>query len=131
MNKSSTNNSLSSIKKLRHALLSLHKALLEYQKVDYEKKHGKIRNAQDLYTLAANDPSFTWLRSLSELIVSMDTLVETPKTATNRNIRALSLYIKSLISSGHRHARFEKEYYKALQKDPAVIIAHSKVIKLL
>ena len=60
---------------LRHALLRLHKTLLDWERVAYERVHGRISGHQ-LLQATLNDPQFAWLRPLSELIVRIDETLE-------------------------------------------------------
>jgi len=60
---------------LRHALLHLHKTLLEWERAAYEKIHGRT-SPGNLLTALMNDAQFAWLRPLSELIVRIDESLE-------------------------------------------------------
>lgn len=53
-------------------LLELHKALLDLEKVEYEKNNGAISNNYEYFQLVVSGDDFRWLRSLSELIASLD-----------------------------------------------------------
>src|SRR6266852_2397650 len=50
--------------KLRHALLQLHKALLDAQRIRYERENGRIESRGELLALVLEDASFEWLRTL-------------------------------------------------------------------
>ena len=63
---------------LRHALLKLHKTLVDSERVSYEKTIGKIQSPNHFLQLLTGDPWFAWLRPLSQLIVAMD---EAPEPA--------------------------------------------------
>lgn len=57
---------------LRQALLKLHKALLDSERVAYERTVGKIQSPNHFLQLVISDPWFAWLHPLSQLIVAMD-----------------------------------------------------------
>src|ERR1051326_9280999 len=57
---------------LRLSLLNLHKALVDSERVEYEKTIGKIQSPNHFLQLLTNDPWFAWLSPLSQLIVSID-----------------------------------------------------------
>lgn len=63
---------------LRRLLLQLHKALIDWQRADYETVHGRLQTTQLLGVLF-NDPAFAWLRTMSGLIVRIDEALEPPR----------------------------------------------------
>ncbi len=60
---------------LRRLLLQLHKTLIDWQRDDYERLHGRLQTTQ-LLQVIFNDPAFAWLRSMSGLIVRIDEALE-------------------------------------------------------
>src|SRR5688572_30229445 len=60
---------------LRRALLALHKALLDHERIRYEQLRGRFESSGELLQLVLNDPWFAWLRPLSGLIVQIDEFV--------------------------------------------------------
>ncbi len=115
---------------LRNALLQLHQKLLEYQRRNYEKSHGRIQTTGKMFTLASGDKDFAWLRSLSELIVGLDSYIDASEF-DNKNVRSLIKYTKQVLNPKTSGAGFEKLYFAAIQTDPAVLIAHRRVITAL
>ncbi|HEX5645856.1 MAG TPA: hypothetical protein VFX56_02700, partial [Nitrospira sp.] len=59
-----------------HALLRLHKALLDDERVSYERVHGRISSNGEFLQLVLNDAWFAWLRPLSQVIAKFDELSE-------------------------------------------------------
>jgi hypothetical protein len=112
---------------LRNALLQLHQKLLEYQRRNYERSHGRIQTTGKMFTLASSNRDFAWLRSLSELIVGLDGYIDAEEYDT-KNVRSLIKYTKQVLVPRTSGAQFEKLYYTAIQTDPVVLIAHRKVI---
>jgi hypothetical protein len=74
---------------LRHALLGLHKSLVDYAKTSYESTHGPVGGPANLFRLLVDDPAFQWLRPLSETIVAIDEALETEPPATHAAIVAM------------------------------------------
>src|SRR5216684_1858004 len=66
-----TKTDISKLDKLRHALLQLHKALLDAQRIRYERENGRIESRGELLALVLEDASFEWLRVLSALIAQV------------------------------------------------------------
>src|SRR5258706_12368031 len=60
------------VQQLRHSILELHKALLDAQRIRYEREHGRIQSAGELLGLVLEHPTFAWLRQLSALIARLD-----------------------------------------------------------
>src|SRR5215203_5584965 len=56
---------------LRTALLTLHRELLQLQRVEAERFGGRMSAAETLQA-AAEDLRFSWLRTLSELVSELD-----------------------------------------------------------
>ena len=60
---------------LRPALLDLHKTLLDWERIGYERAHGR-QSSGELLQLLLSNPQFSWLHSISELIVRIDEALE-------------------------------------------------------
>lgn len=60
---------------VRRALLPLHKALLDYERVQYERVRGRVESSGALLQLVLDDQWFAYLRSISALMVQIDELL--------------------------------------------------------
>lgn len=116
---------------LRNNLLHLHKALLDFQKKEYEGKFGMFKSVGQYFSAVTENPSFAWLRKISEIIVSMDEIIDAPESQTQSNILALFEFTKKLLTPDPEGTEFEKKYRQAIQKDPAVALSHAKVMKIV
>src|SRR5437773_7981494 len=114
---------------VRHGLLELHKALLDGERERYEQVHGKV-TAGKMLQLAFQDPQFAWLRSMSELIVRIDELLDTNE-ATDTDIESLLTTVRTLLSPVGQSTIFAREYEAALQRDPHVVVLHGRVTQSL
>jgi hypothetical protein len=122
---------LKRLKALRGPLLNLHKALVDSERIEYEKTIGKIRSPNHFLQLLTNDPWFAWLSPLSQLIVSIDEALdakEEPLPAAA--IEALVHESTRLLRPTETGDGFSKHYFEALQRDPDVVLAHGDVAKL-
>lgn len=119
------------LENLRHALLNLHKMLLDFQKKEYEGKFGVIASTGQFFELVVKNESFAWLRTLSELIVGLDELLDEKKPFEDSNVVNLLKYVESLTSASSEAGSFQVKYFAAVQKDPGVAVAHGKVTSLL
>ena len=60
---------------VRQGLLRLHKTLLDWERGNYERTHGR-QSTTDLLNAFLQDPHFAWLRPMSQLIVRIDEMLE-------------------------------------------------------
>jgi catechol 2,3-dioxygenase len=116
---------------LRTRLLDLHKALLDDAKVAYEMDRGRIPSAGALLQLVIGDPWFAWLQRLSGLIVRIDEMTAPEAKATDADARALFEQVDRLLIPSETGADFARRYLEALQRQPAVVLAHGDVKRVL
>jgi hypothetical protein len=114
---------------LRTNLLKLHKTLLDMERREYEKLHGQV-NVGELFRLVVDDPQFAWLHSISEFVVRIDEMLAGEKDITDAESReAMSLARKMYLPSETGDG-FQKQYFEAIQKDPAVVMEHAELVRL-
>jgi len=113
------------------ALLRLHKALLDDERVSYERVHGRIPSNGAFLQLVLGDAWFAWLRPLSQLTVKLDELMEEGGASSRTNIIALLTSARTLLTPTEEGEGFGKQYYDALQREPDVVLAHAAVTALL
>jgi len=114
---------------LRLGLLRLHKALLEMERIDYEKIHGQV-NSGELLQLVVSHPQFNWLRTISAFVVEIDEALDSDQPATVSDFENLIKQARILFTSPENE-EFRTRYQAALQREPGVVMAHSAVMKLL
>jgi hypothetical protein len=126
-----TDHSREQLGHLREALLHLHKALVDSERVSYEKNIGTIPSANHFLKLLTDDPWFAWLHPLSQLIVAMDEALDAkakpPLTA--ELAAALIKQTGELLVASESGPGFAQNYYEALQRDPAVVMAHAEAAR--
>ncbi len=115
------------LRELRGRLLHLHKVLLDDTRVAYEMDRGRIPSNATLLQLVIGDPWFAWLHALSELIVRMDQTAEPDSPATDADAAALVEQVEHLLTASESGEGFQRRYYEALQRQPAVVLAHADV----
>ena len=116
---------------LFQALLRLHKALLDDERVCYERVHGRISSNGAFLQLALNDAWFAWLRPLSQSIAKLDELSESDDAASREAIPALLASVQTLMIPTEEGKGFSRQYHDALQRSPDVVLAHAAVRLLL
>ena len=116
---------------VRAGLLGLHKALILAEQVTYERINGRVESTGQLLQLVLNDPWFTWLHPLSQLVVRIDELLDTDSELSPVEVEYFLIEVRTLIRPSEEGDGFERSYYEALQREPDVIFSHVEVKKLL
>ena len=119
------------LEEVRQALLALHKAIVDSERITYEKTVGTIQSPNHFLQLLTGDPWFAWLQPFSQLIVSMDEALDPKEQLTATIIDAALKQTRLLLTPSESSEGFARHYFDALQRDPDVVIAHGEVMKLL
>jgi hypothetical protein len=119
------------LRDLRARLLHLHKVLLDDTRAAYELDRGRVSSNASLLQLVISDPWFAWLHSLSEMVVRIDETVEQGAPATQSDGTALLDQVERLLTASESGDGFARRYYEALQRQPAVVLAHADVRRTL
>jgi hypothetical protein len=114
---------------LRTVLLRLHKTLLDMERRDYEREHGHVSTGE-LFRLVLDHQQFGWLHNISEFVVRLDETLagEVPITAEDTRT-AIGMARKMFVPSESGDA-FQKRYFDAIQRDPAVVMEHAELARL-
>jgi hypothetical protein len=115
---------------LRRALLRLHKALLDDERLAYERVYGQVTGGE-LLQLVINHEQFAWLHSISELIVSIDEMLDAEEPMTSADAESLFTQARTLLKPSEDGTDFERKYYAALQREPDIVLAYREVTKIL
>lgn len=116
---------------LRVRLLHLHKVLLDDARAAYELDRGRVASVGHLLQLVINDPWFAWLHALSGLIVRIDEGGGREGAATMADAVALVDQVQQLLIASEEGDGFSRRYFEALQRQPAVVLAHADVRRAL
>ncbi len=114
---------------LREALLRLHKTLLEMERREYQKVHGSI-SAGELFRLVVDDPQFSWLHNISEFVVRIDEALAADAEITPEDTRGAIFLAQKIFAPTESGDGFQKKYFDAIQKDPAVVMEHAELVRL-
>jgi hypothetical protein len=116
---------------VRDAVLSLHRALLETERLAWERMNGRTVGNVELLHLAIEDPWFTWLRPLTALIAAMDeALVDDTPEAEGRTAGILA-EAASLLHPDENGSDFQQRYHEFVQRAPDVAVAHGRLARAL
>ena len=115
---------------LRHALLRLHKTLLDAQRVRYEREYGRVESTGALLALVLEDASFEWLRVLSALIARLDELAEVDDKDVSAELRAVIERLRTLVRF-EGNIGFTGPYRGIVEAVPDALVAHVQLSRLL
>ena len=113
----------------REALLSVHKALLDYERVRYERTMGPIEHSGRLLQLVIHDPWFAWLHPMTELVVQIDELVTGKEPPPPGAAEGLLEQAGRLFNPSEEGDEFQRHYHEAMQSAPAVVLAHADAVR--
>lgn len=109
------------------ALQALHRALLDYQRRDYERSFGRIGSDFYVLKLAADDPQFAWLRALSAEMMRIDVAVA--GAVDEEDVRLVGTRLRHLLSPNTDGPPFQSRYDMAMQANPEIVMAHAAVLR--
>ena len=115
----------------RQGLLRVHAALLDEERIQYERQYGRVEGSGALLQLVIHDPWFAWLRSVSELIVQIDEQLDDDGPPQTRLMEALLTQARDQLRPDEAGNAFQQRYYRLLQEAPAVAVAHAEARRLL
>ena len=114
---------------LRQALLKLHKTLLDMERRDYEKAHGVVSTGE-LFRLVVGDEQFAWLHNISEFVVRIDETLSSDEPVTDADAHGPISLARKLFAPTETGDGFQKQYFDAIQRDPAVVMEHAELVRL-
>ena len=118
------------LKDIRLGLLRLHKTLLDWERASYERVHGR-QTSNALLEALLQDPQFAWLRSISQLIVRIDEMLEDKIPPEKPDLEAVLAHVRDLTSPNETGNPYEQRYYVALQQHPDAVFAHRDLVALI
>ena len=107
---------------LRAPLLALHKAVLAAERRNVERVHGAM-SAVEFLQLVSDPLRYGWLKPLTGLVLAVEADDDASAELLER-MRALLLPPK-------QETPFGRRYLSLMQRDPALVMAHSAMARLL
>jgi len=114
---------------LRGALLRLHKSLLDMERRDYEREHGAV-NTGELFRLVVDDSQFSWLHNISEFVVRIDEALTGKAPVGPSDAETAFDLARKMFTPTDTGDTFQKQYFAAIQRDPAVVMDHAELARL-
>jgi hypothetical protein len=116
---------------LREALLHLHKALLESERISYEAAFGSISSPYQFLRLVTSDPWFAWLAPVTQLLAAVDEQLDSSEPLTSASVEGLIRRAGMLLVATRDGEGFSRHYDEALQRSPDVIMAHAAAARVI
>ncbi|MBD1842883.1 hypothetical protein H6F89_05550 [Cyanobacteria bacterium FACHB-63] len=116
---------------VRFALLRLHKALLDGERVRYEQEYGRIRSNTEFFQLVLENEWFAWLRPISQFIVQIDEALSAKEPITMAQADELLVQTRQLMQPSQTGSTLEQNYYQAIQRDPDIAFIHAELANML
>src|SRR5260370_226089 len=111
---------------------SLHQEIRQQwirEQSEYEREHGYV-NTGEVLRLVIDHAQFAWLHNISEFVVRIDeTLTAKEPVTPEYTSGAIALARKMFVPTESGDA-FQKKYFDAIQRDPAVFIEHAELARL-
>jgi hypothetical protein len=112
------------------ALRSLHRALAERARRDYEAERRSVVTPGEWLQRLTGDAQFAWLRSLSELMVDVDVFLEADPAPADDDAAAIRAEIERLLAPpppAGGGSEFTLRYWPYVHDESHVAIAHGAV----
>ncbi len=118
---------------VRDSLAGLHRALLDAERRDIERKTGRLLSGEYLQMLL-HDPRFAWLRPVGRMVATLDgamhDAVKAGSDVPHDDVEQLCDQVAGLIGIRTQlEAGFR--YRDLLQRDPDVVLAHGALARSL
>lgn len=118
---------------LAKALIDLHRDLLMLQAKTLESESGRKISPYELLHASLHNPQFAWLRLMSEIIVTIDTLIDESENLSAKEASEIAEEVLNLIErpQGSNHTEFWNRYSHFLSVNPDIIMKHSRVKEII
>lgn len=119
------------LKTLSKSMLHLHKALLDFEREEYEKVNGKVRSPNELFGLVIDHPHFAWLRILSGQIVLIDEFLASKKEVNEAEGLGLIDQARLLLAPEKNLDEFDHKLASALRQSGAAFIKYNAALEIM
>jgi len=106
---------------IQHALLELHRVLVDEARREYERSHGST-TAGELLELLVSHQTFVWLQPFTSLIVELEQGGVDPAWADRA---------RGLLRPDAAGDAFQQRYDELVQRSPDVVVAHGAAMHTL
>jgi hypothetical protein len=76
-----------------------------------------------------DDAQFSWLHNISEFVVRIDESLASEEGVTDKDSRIAISLARKIFAPSETGDGFQKKYFDAIQKDPAVVMEHAELAR--
>ena len=113
---------------IRRQVLALHRTLVEIERRDFERAHGRQSPAALLHNLI-HDVTFAWLRPLTAMLAQIDEVSESPEAEEAMKVSVAEL--RDLVRPDEAGNDFQRRYAALLQQHPELVVSHGALVSAL
>jgi len=84
----------------------------------------------ELFRLVVGDEQFAWLHNISEFVVRIDETLSSEEPVTDADAHGPISLARKLFAPTETGDGFQKQYFHAIQRDPAVVMEHAELARL-
>jgi len=121
---------VSSLQDVRHALLALHRAVLEAERQVYERTHGR-QTAGQFLDAVIHAADLAWLQPMTAAIVRLDEELEGTARDASREDDDVVQQLRGLLRPDPEGSVFQQRYAEVLQRSPEAVLAHGALVRML
>ena len=118
------------LKEIRNKFLRFHKILLDWDRANYEREFGVLSSGKFLEMLLG-DERFTWLRTISTLIVRIDESFDLDDGLSTGMLDGFYRESRNLFDESEEYVEFKTKLEGALPKLPAAEQLRDEITVLL
>jgi hypothetical protein len=96
---------------------------------EYERTNGHVSTGE-LFRLVIDHEQFAWLHNLSEFVVRLDETLSGEEPVTETDTHSAIVMARKMFAPSESGDAFQKRYFDAIQRDPAVVMEHAELARL-
>ena len=96
---------------------------------EYEREHGHVSTGE-LFQLVLDHQQFSWLHNISEFVARVDETLAGEEPITAQDLRSAMGTARRIFVPSESGDAFQKRYFDAIQRDPAVVMEHAELARL-
>lgn len=113
------------LEKISRSLKSVHKHLLENEKVAAEIRLDRKLNPLDFFSLITQDESYSWMKPLSALMAEIDEFIDENDVVNDADVESIRRRVDFILRDPS--SKVSSRYLQYLAQDPDFILAHAEL----
>lgn len=118
------------LNQVSRALLRLHKALLDDERVIYETVNGPVTSPHEMFRLVMSHQQFTWLGKISSLIALLDEATSLRRPATEAIAQGLLAEAITLLKLESEDQTFVERLQRVIKRSAEAKASYDEALKI-